>query len=83
MGMASGAAMHPAVLDSLGATQVAFDMVYSPPETQFLAAARAKGATAIDGLAMLIGQAAPAFELFFGAPAPREHDAELREFLTS
>jgi shikimate dehydrogenase len=31
---------------------------------------------------MLIGQAAIAFELFFGEPAPREHDAELRELLT-
>ncbi|HEV2079144.1 MAG TPA: shikimate dehydrogenase [Allosphingosinicella sp.] len=83
MGLAGGAPMLPVVLDSLAPAQVAFDMVYSPPETQFLAAAREKGATAIDGLAMLMGQAAPAFELFFGQPAPRQHDAELREFLTS
>jgi shikimate dehydrogenase len=31
---------------------------------------------------MLIGQAAPAFELFFGHKPPRDHDAELRELLT-
>jgi shikimate dehydrogenase len=30
---------------------------------------------------MLIGQAALAFELFFGKAAPREHDAELRALL--
>jgi shikimate dehydrogenase len=32
---------------------------------------------------MLIGQAAAAFEKFFGMVAPREHDAELREILTA
>jgi shikimate dehydrogenase len=32
---------------------------------------------------MLIGQAAVAFELFFGEPAPRQHDAELRDLLTA
>ena len=37
----------------------------------------------IDGLAMLIGQAAVAFEHFFGQPPPREHDAELRRLLTA
>jgi shikimate dehydrogenase len=31
---------------------------------------------------MLIGQAALAFQHFFGASAPREHDAELRALLT-
>ena len=41
------------------------------------------GLRTIDGLTMLIGQAAVAFELFFGAPPPREHDAELRALLTS
>lgn len=59
-----------------------FDMVYAPLETPLLAAARARGMRTIDGLAMLIGQAAAAFELFFDAPAPREHDAELRALLT-
>ena len=44
--------------------------------------ARAAGHRTIDGLNMLIGQAAVAFEKFFGLPAPREHDADLRELLT-
>ena len=59
------------------------DIVYAPLETPLLAAARARGLRTVDGLAMLIGQAAPAFELFFGAAPPREHDDELRELLTS
>ncbi|GAB4478317.1 MAG: shikimate dehydrogenase [Erythrobacter tepidarius] len=61
---------------------IAYDIVTAPFDTPFLQGARAKGHRTIDGLAMLIGQAAVAFERFFGQPAPREHDAELRELLT-
>jgi shikimate dehydrogenase len=59
-----------------------YDIVYNPLETPLLAEARARGHQTIDGLSMLIGQAAVAFEHFFGAPAPRQFDAELRERLT-
>ena len=61
---------------------IAYDIVTDPVETAFLTNARAAGFATIDGLAMLIGQAAAAFELFFGQPAPREHDADLRALLT-
>lgn len=61
---------------------VVFDAVYAPLETPLLAAARARGLATIDGLAMLIGQAAEAFRLFFGADAPRQYDDELRSLLT-
>lgn len=61
---------------------IAYDIVTAPVDTAFLQGARAKGHRTIDGLSMLIGQAAAAFELFFGQPAPREHDAELRTILT-
>lgn len=60
-----------------------YDLVYSPLETGLLAAARARGLDTIDGLEMLIGQAAVAFELFFGAAPPRERDDELRAVLTA
>lgn len=60
-----------------------YDVVYAPLETALLAAARDRGLRTIDGLSMLIGQAAVAFELFFGVAAPRQHDAELRGLLTS
>jgi shikimate dehydrogenase len=60
-----------------------YDIVYAPLETPLLAEAKARGHRTIDGLAMLIGQAAEAFELFFGIPAPRQADGQLREKLTT
>jgi shikimate dehydrogenase len=62
---------------------IAYDIVTDPLETPFLAEARAAGFRTVDGLSMLIGQAAAAFALFFGLQPPREFDAELREILTS
>ena len=62
---------------------VVYDIVTHPIETLFLQNAKAAGFATIDGLAMLIGQAAVAFEHFFGQPAPRQFDAELRAILTS
>ena len=61
---------------------IVYDVVYAPLKTALLAAAEARGLPTIDGLEMLIGQAAIAFELFFDAEPPREHDAELRALLT-
>lgn len=62
---------------------VFYDIVTHPVETPFLQRARAAGHCTIDGLSMLIGQAAVAFEMFFGQPAPRQYDDELRRILTS
>ncbi|MFM5884019.1 MAG: shikimate dehydrogenase family protein, partial [Novosphingobium sp.] len=62
---------------------VIYDIVTHPLDTPLLATARERGFAAIDGLAMLIGQAAAAFEKFFGLPAPRQFDAELRVLLTA
>jgi shikimate dehydrogenase len=61
---------------------IAYDIVTAPLDTPLLQAARTSGHRTIDGLSMLIGQAAAAFEKFFGQPAPRAHDAELRKLLT-
>ena len=59
-----------------------YDIVTAPADTAFLRAARAAGFATIDGLAMLIGQAAAAFEKFFGVAPPRgDGDAELRRRL--
>jgi shikimate dehydrogenase len=52
------------------------DIVYVPLETPLLAAARARGLAGVDGLGMLLHQARPGFEAWFGA-APRV-DATLR-----
>ncbi|HNJ48541.1 MAG TPA: shikimate dehydrogenase [Novosphingobium sp.] len=62
---------------------IVYDIVTHPLDTELLRRARGRGLRTIDGLAMLIGQAAVAFEKFFGQPAPREHDAELRARLTA
>jgi len=45
---------------------VVADIVYVPLETPLLAAARARGLTAVDGLGMLLHQAVPGFERWFG-----------------
>jgi shikimate dehydrogenase len=50
--------------------QVAVDLVYVPRPTPWLAAAAQAGATAVDGLGMLVHQAAVQVELWTGAPAP-------------
>lgn len=60
---------------------IAYDIVTSPLETTFLQGARKAGHPVIDGLAMLVGQAAIAFEKLFGVSAPRDCDNELMELL--
>jgi shikimate dehydrogenase len=52
---------------------VAMDMVYGR-KTAFLAAAEARGFRTVDGLDMLIGQAIPSFEMFFGQTPPASVD---------
>lgn len=62
---------------------IVYDIVYAPLQTELLQAADDRGLETIDGLEMLIGQAALAFELFFDAEPPRDRDDELRELLTA
>lgn len=53
---------------------VVMDMVYKPLLTPLLAQAQALGRPTVDGLAMLIGQARPSFEAFYGRPPPADLD---------
>ena len=69
-------------IDNRATGATVFDMVYNPLETPFLSAGRSAGGHAVDGLTMLIGQAAKAFELFFGKAAPPP-DQRLRDLLTT
>lgn len=64
-------------LPALDATVVATDFVYAPLETPFLAAAKAAGARTVDGLGMLLHQARPSFEAWFGVRP--DADAETRD----
>lgn len=54
-------------LDTLPVAALVNDIVYAPLETGLLAAARARGNPAVDGLGMLLHQARPGFEAWFGA----------------
>jgi shikimate dehydrogenase len=53
-------------VEALPEDAVVADIVYSPLETPLLAAARARGKQAVDGLGMLLYQAVPGFERWFG-----------------
>jgi shikimate dehydrogenase len=53
-------------LAALPKDAVVADIVYSPLETPLLAQARARGNRAVDGLGMLLHQAVPGFERWFG-----------------
>jgi len=53
-------------LRALPASALVNDIVYVPLETPLLAAARARGNPAVDGLGMLLHQARPGFEAWFG-----------------
>jgi len=45
--------------------KVFYDLVYAPLETNFLSEARSRGCTCVDGLGMLLHQAAPGFAAWF------------------
>jgi shikimate dehydrogenase len=68
-------------LGTLPDDAIVYDLVYAPIKTGLLKAAKARGLETIDGLSMLIGQAAVAFEIFFGQSPPLDHDDELRKLL--
>ena len=69
VGMAEGdgSAVDP---HALHAGQVVVDLIYHPARTPLLAAAEAAGARALNGLPMLVHQAALAFTTWTGRPAP-------------
>jgi shikimate dehydrogenase len=58
--------------ERLGAGQLVVDLVYHPAVTPLVAAARQRGATAVNGLGMLIHQAAHAFVMWTGQQPPLE-----------
>jgi shikimate dehydrogenase len=62
----TGAAEFRVPLDGLRPGTVVTDLVYTPLRTRFLAEAEAAGCITVDGLGMLLHQAVPAFERWFG-----------------
>ncbi len=64
-----GMAGKPALeisLDRLAPGAIVGDLIYTPPETPLLAAARARGNLTVNGLGLLLNQARPAFQAWFG-----------------
>jgi shikimate dehydrogenase len=53
-------------LDRLPAHAIVGDLIYLPPETPLLAAARQRGNITVNGLGLLLNQARPAFKAWFG-----------------
>ena len=68
-------------LDHLPTQAVVNDIVYAPLETPLLAEAAARGNTVVDGIGMLLWQAVPGFEAWFGVRPPVT--PQLRTFVLS
>lgn len=66
VGTAGMAAGLPVPEEVLAHTGFVYDLVYNPPETPLLAAARQRGIRGTNGLDMLLQQAAKSFELWTG-----------------
>ena len=61
-------------LDATPQAAIVMDMTYKPLDTPFLRQAQTLQHRTVDGLEMLIGQAGPSFEAFFGRVPPRSVD---------
>jgi shikimate dehydrogenase len=70
LGMGGMSKVPPWMADTVIAEQIVFDLVYTETETDLIVRARDRGAIVIDGREMLVRQAAVAFELWTGRPAP-------------
>ncbi|NEX91510.1 shikimate dehydrogenase [Caulobacter sp. 17J65-9] len=69
--LVNAAAAGPVLaLDYLPEGAAVMDMTYRPLKTALLQAAEARGLPTVDGLSMLINQAKPSFEAFFGQAPP-------------
>ncbi len=62
--------MPPVDLSAAPTHMLVSDVVFNPPETRLLAAAKARGLRTLDGLSMLVYQGAIGFEMWTGHPAP-------------
>jgi shikimate dehydrogenase len=69
-------------LDALPASAMVSDLIYIPLETPLLAAAKARGHLTTNGLGMLLHQAVPAFEAWFGVK-PTITEALRKEILAT
>lgn len=80
LGMEGSAPLNVS-LEGLTPETVVTDIVYAPLETELLKTAREVGCRTVDGLGMLLYQAAPGFERWFGQRP--EVDEDLRQAVLS
>lgn len=80
LGMTGQAALDIA-LDALPREALVNDIVYAPLETELLRRARARGNAVVDGLGMLLHQARPGFEAWFGVTP--QVDEQLRRHVAA
>jgi shikimate dehydrogenase len=84
---AAGMSGYPALDLSLAEalkTTLVYDLIYTPEITPLIAEAKAKGLETLGGLDMLIAQARPSFQLFYGESAPSSDPSDvLRRALDS
>jgi len=72
LGMASVGKVPAVLADNVRSDHVVCDVVYTEQPTQLVAQARARDALTVDGLSMLVWQAAASFELWTTQTAPVE-----------
>ncbi len=77
----SGVAPTPIDIGPMVKDGWVLDLVSAPLPTPLTTAARPRGLTVIDGLSVLVEQAADSFEALFGVAPPRDRDAELLAML--
>jgi shikimate dehydrogenase len=72
----------PVIKSSLKSSMVAADVIFNPPNTQFLREAQEQGCTTLDGLGMLVNQAVIGFKIWTGVdPDPAVMREALEEYL--
>lgn len=84
---AAGMSGYPALdlsLSDAPKSSLIYDLIYTPEVTPLLADAQTRGLETLGGLDMLIAQARPSFQLFYGQPTPETDPSDvLRRALQS
>lgn len=82
IGLGDGDAVVPVDPESLDAKMIVADVVFNPPDTQFLQMAQQRGCRTLDGLGMLVNQGVIGFRIWTGVdPNPLVMREALEEYL--
>lgn len=82
IGLGDPDAIVPIAFESLQANMIVADVIFNPPDTQFLQAAQQRGCRTLDGLGMLVNQGVIGFRIWTGVdPNPAVMREALEEYL--